>query len=206
MWTSGGAADDIVPDGFSSKIKWRLLKRWFAPEKTINRKLYSSLGPGGDETELGSWARFKRYLLRRWLPEIRLMRRQSDDVATAEIAEQGLSTSAPASLRYQHGTITELAKVSTPVAMADGEPNAVQQITTYGLQPHSARDQRKRSSSVGGSTPGRRSEERPSSRGSSGIMFEERNLSDTESDAGEGAPSEQSERARSGSVVKRQTE
>jgi hypothetical protein len=184
MWTSGGAVEDIEPVDFSSQLKWRLLKRWFSPEKTIDKRLYSSL----DEEEFGNWARIKKYFLKRWLPTIRVKPRPDDAISMAEMEEQGLISSAPASLRYHPGTISELAKMSTPVAMADAEPTAVQQISTLGLRPMSLEERRPSSS---GSERGRRrsSGERPSSRGSSGVMIEERNLSDTESDneAGEGA-------------------
>ena len=183
MWTSGGAVEDIEPVDFSSRLKWRLLKRWFSPGKTIDKKLYSSL----DEEEFGNWARIKKYFLKRWLPTIRVGPRSDDAISMAEMEEQGLVSSAPASLRYHPGTISELAKMSTPVAMADAEPTAVQQISTLGLRPVSLEGRRPSST---GSEKGRRSSgERPSSRSSSGVMIEERNLSDTESDndAGEGA-------------------
>lgn len=196
MWSGGGALDGVEPETWTDKIKWKLLKRWFAPEKTINKKLYTSLGPGGDDADIGSWAQIKKYLLFRWLPDINLKRRPDTDLATAEIAEQGLSTSAPASLHYEPGTVTELAKMSTPVAIADAEPHALQQISAHGLHPHGGRESTGRRRSSGG----RYSEEgRPGSRGSSGIMFEERNLSDTESDAGEGASTEYLEVSRKGS-------
>ena len=176
--------EDIEPVDFSSRFKWRLLKRWFSPEKTVDKKLYSSL----DEEEFGVWARTKKYLLKRWLPTIRVRRRQDDAIDLAGMEEQGLASSAPASLRYHPGTINELAKLSTPVAMAEAEPTAVQQISTLGLRPLSLTERRPSSA---GSERGRRrsSGERPSSRGSSGVMIEERNLSDTEesdAEAGQG--------------------
>ena len=187
LWSSSsGAVDDVEPIGFVDKMKWQLLRRWFAPDKTINKRLYSTLLPDGDSADLGAWASVKRYLLRRWLPAIRFRPRTDDPISLAEIGgDQGISTSAPASLHHESGTINELAKMSTPVAMADAEPTAVQQISTLGLRPLSLQERRP-SSSAGGPTP-RHSEERPGSRGSSGIMIEERNLSDSESDAGEGA-------------------
>ena len=188
MWTSGGAAASVEPEDWSSRLKWRLIRNWFAPDKTISKQLYSSLGPTADDADLGGWARFKKRLLHRWLPQIRFKERTEDEAAEVEMAEQGISTSAPASLRYEPATITQLAKMSTPIAMADAEPNAVQQITTYGLQPLSARVKRKRSGSAGSV---RHSEERPSSTGSSGIMLEERNISDSESDIGEDASAQQ---------------
>jgi len=68
-------------------------------------------------------------------------------------------------------TINELAKASTPLAVAEAEPTALQQISRIGLSPPS---------SAARATSPRHSEERPSSW--SGMMFEERNWSDSESD------------------------
>ncbi|WPH00093.1 Hypothetical protein R9X50_00291600 [Acrodontium crateriforme] len=179
LWShTNGATEDIQPTGFVNKIRWRLLKHWFAPDKTIDKKLYSSLADS-ESADLGSWAKFKRYLLRRWLPEI-----QNDEAIKAQdaidLAEIGSNRPSFHSMRYDTATIQELAKMSTPVVIADAEPSAVQKISAYGLRPLSLQERR---SSAG--SP-RHSEERPSSRGSSGIMIEERNLSDSESDAGEG--------------------
>ena len=81
IWSKAGAVEDIEPTGMINRLKWRLLKRWFAPEKTINKKLYSSLAPGGDDTDLGAWARCKRYLLQRWLPQILASRKSGDGIA-----------------------------------------------------------------------------------------------------------------------------
>ena len=79
-------------------------------------------------------------------------------------------------------------KVSTPIAVADAEPTAVQQISTLRVQPlNAAQERRRRSSSLANRTRLRHSAETPGSRNSSGIIVEERNLSDSESDAGEGA-------------------
>lgn len=179
MWTAGGAVDDIEPSDFSSRLKWRLLRRWFSPDKTINKRLYSTL----EANELGAWARIKESLLRRWLPTIRVKRRPSDAVALGEIAEQGQASSAPASIRYEPGAINELAKMSTPIAVAEAEPTAIQQLSTMNLRRLSLPNRRQSSADA---ERGRRrsSGERPSSRGSSGVMIEERNLSDTESEVG----------------------
>jgi hypothetical protein len=187
LWSSAGAAEDVEPRGTINKFKWRLLKRWFAPEKTINKKLYSSLSPEGDDTELGSWARYKRHLLRTWLPQIRADQKKTaaDAVGLAELGVP--SSSSRISLHSMHSepvpTIGQLAKASTPLAMADAEPSAVQQISRMGLQPVV----RSRRASSGSPRHSGEEGERPGSRGSSGIMIEERNLSDSESDAGEGA-------------------
>jgi hypothetical protein len=174
----------VEPVGFTSKLKWRLLTRWFAPDKTINKRLVSS----DDDTDLGGWARFKRYLLRRWLPTIHLQDKPGNAVPMSELGEQEeeRTQSAPPSLmHHQPDAINELARMSTPVVVAEAEPTAVQQMATAGLRPLGVNGKSRRTSSA--PTSPRQSEDRPSSRGSSGIMIEEKNLSDSESDAGEAA-------------------
>ncbi|KAK4556046.1 hypothetical protein LTR86_006742 [Recurvomyces mirabilis] len=194
LWSGSGAAEDIEPQGLVSRLKWRLLKQWFAPEKTINKKVYSSLSPDGDDAELGSWARTKRYLLRRWLPGIRRSQipNPGNTLAMAELGRT--SRTSIHGTRSEPTAIHELAKSSTPLAIAEAEPSALQQISTLGLRPLSLTERRTSVGSsigmnFGASGGGRRhsSEERPSSRGSSGIMIEERNFSDSESEAEGGA-------------------
>lgn len=179
MWSSKGAIDEIEPTGLANRLKWQVLKRWFAPDHTINKKLYSSLAPGGEDTELGAWARVKRYFLLRWLPQILAERRLGDPVAMAEV---GSSRASLHTLHTEPAAFNELMQMSTPLAMASAEPTAIAQISTYGLRPLSLTERRTSSG-----TPKQSIEERPSSRGSSGIMIEERNFSDSESEAGEGA-------------------
>ena len=178
LWSSTGAMDEVQPTGAVNRAKWRLLKYWFARERTIDKKLYSSLVPEGDDAELGTWPRCKRYLLVRWLPQILA---EGAPVDTVAMAEMGSSRPSMQTVHSEPAAINKLAKISTPVAMADAEPMAVQQISTYGLRPLSLTERRTSSG-----TP-RHSEDRPSSRGSSGLMIEERNLSDSESEAEEGA-------------------
>ncbi|KAK5168798.1 uncharacterized protein LTR77_006107 [Saxophila tyrrhenica] len=191
LWSSSGASNDAEPLHFTDKLKWRLLRRWFAPEKTINKQLYSNIA-GGDDSDLGAWARFKRRLLSRWLPTIRLRYKPGDTVPLSELTShddgpEQTHSAPPSLLKYQPTTINALAKVTTPIAVADAEPTAVQQMATAGLQPMGlqGRKESRRTSSAPASP--RISEERPGSRGSSGIMIEERNLSDDDSDAAEGA-------------------
>lgn len=154
--------------------------------------MYQSLVPDGDEdADFGTWDHIKKRLLKRWLPMIRFQNQAGDDVPMADV-EQAISTSAPASLRYESGVVTKLAKASTPIAIAEAEPSAVQQMTTVTLDPlnaHLDTAGRRRSSVDSGFR--RQSEDRPSSRRSSGVMFEERAFSDSESDVGGGAPSSQ---------------
>jgi hypothetical protein len=169
-----------------NRLKWHLLKRWFAPEKTINKKLYSSLTPDNDDADdLGLWERCKRYLLLRWLPEILSSeRRATDPVALAELGSRRTSLHSRLSGEIAEDALSELAKYSAPVAIANAEPEAAQPVAIYGLRPLNLAERRRAS---GGSSPrASTDEQRPSSRGSSGIVIEERNLSDSESDAGEG--------------------
>lgn len=189
MWTSTGAVDDLQPAGLTNKIKWRLIRRWFAPERTINQRQYQSLIPEGDDddADFGTWDLVKKRLLHRWLPRLRFQNQAGDEVPMADV-EQGVSTSAPLSLQH----VTKLAQASTPIAIAEAEPSAVQQLTSVGLEPMNAHmDQAGRRRSSVGSVNGRYSEDKPSSRRSSGVMFEERAFSDSESDAGGGVSSSQ---------------
>lgn len=183
LWTANqGAVDDVKPEGLINRLKWRLLKRWFAPNKTINKRLYSSLMPQGETDELGTLDRCKRYLLLKWLPQI--LRETAGAEEDVEMGSRRASLiSSSGGHNDKDGVIIELAKSSTSVALADAEPAPAQQVWAYGgLQPLFPRVPRasgsaeKRSSSI----------TRPGSRGSSGIMVEERNLSDSESEVGEG--------------------
>lgn len=172
FWTSTGAVESVEPEGFWGRMKWRLIKRWFSRERTIDKRLYSALAPDDQRSELGAWAAFKQQLLLRWLGEIRVSQRQTDAL---ELAEVGGSSGSEA--HYEMESVNELAKHSTPLAVAEAQPTAVAPMSTYGLRPLTPEERRQSLTSEG----------RPSSRGSSGIMIEERNLSDSESDAGEGA-------------------
>ena len=169
LWTSTGAAEGVEPVGFMNRQKWRLLRYWFAPERTVDQQMYSSLAPKAVSAELGAWAGFKRYLLYRWLGQIKFNTIPEENLDDEEAGTNTvLNNNTP---KIETGTINELAKFSTPIAMADAEPAAIQPLATIGLRPLKVRDN---------GTP-RNSEDRPSS-ASSGIIFEERNLSDSESD------------------------
>ncbi|KAF2718442.1 hypothetical protein K431DRAFT_348692 [Polychaeton citri CBS 116435] len=179
LWSERGALSSVQPDSWTTKMKWQLLRRWFAPDRTIDRRLGSSIE---DEADLGAWARLKWYLLKRWLPDVNMYRRLPDEENTGEDAGNGGRDSMSASRlatanahKPSSPVIQELAKFSTPVLIADSEPSAVQTTEVYGLRPLNLNrlDLNRRRHS---------SEERPGSRASSGMMIEERNLSDSETD------------------------
>ncbi|GAB1725678.1 hypothetical protein NU195Hw_g4836t2 [Hortaea werneckii] len=189
LWSSRGAVEDVEPKRWNNRIKWKLLRTWFSPERTIDKRLYTSLTSDGDESELDTWARCKHTLLKRWLPQIlaenrhdRLRRRPtSDPVALAEIGRQ--HNHSVHSIHSEPVTVAELAKMSTPLAVADAQPGAVQQMSIYGLGPSTWAPPGSESS-----VPRHSDELVPSGGGDgSGLMIEERNLSDSSSDAKEGA-------------------
>ena len=167
LWSATGAAEAIEPIGLLDRQRWRLLRYWFAPERTIDQQMYSSLAPQAVSAELGAWAGFKRYLLYRWLTSIKF------NIITEHAAEEGGAgtSSGVDAPTIETTTIHELAKFSTPVVMADADPEAVQPLATMNLRPLTRRNY---------DSP-RHSEDRPSS-ASSGIIFEERNLSDSDSE------------------------
>ncbi|SMR56379.1 unnamed protein product [Zymoseptoria tritici ST99CH_3D1] len=183
LWTRSGAAPNIEPIKRSHRLKWRLIKRWFTPTETETAGLhrYAALTPDeqiSGDTSINTWTAIKRKLLMRWLGQIsnHLDMHSGDADDGLDLAEMGASmnpsiaTTAQSSLHAVH----ELVNTSTPISVAEAEPSAVASIGGSGLRPLVKGERRQ-------------SEERPGSRGSSGIMLEERNLSDSESDAGEHA-------------------
>ena len=67
LWSRVGPRDYVQPKGRVAKIKWLLIRRWSAPEKTIKA------APGRESTpedDLGAVSKLKRYLIRRWTSQI----------------------------------------------------------------------------------------------------------------------------------------
>jgi hypothetical protein len=161
LWSRRGPRDGIIPIGFFSATKWRLVTTWFAPDRTILSRGYDP----GDE-ELGVWSRIKRALVRRWLGQITVM-----PMTTAAASAPDLE-SAASGLNTELGAIRELLSLATPVAMADGEPTAASRI---GANVPLARLR---------SLSPTRSDGRPGSRqtsgGGSGVMVEEKGASEDE--------------------------
>lgn len=220
IWSSRGAIPTVAPKGLLNRLKWRLIRTWFAPKKTVDRRLYSSLAPegsGDDDADIGAWARVKRLLLKRWLPGIladtQSTKDDGDPISLAEIGglpfPQQLSSTShntfpDTQTQTQTQTLAHLAQTSTPLFLAEAEPAALQQqpqqrhhhqqqqqqLSEYGLQRLHlvARGGGAGFGSGSGSnTPRQSLEGRPSSCGSSGLMIEEMNLSDSDNEAGEGA-------------------
>jgi hypothetical protein len=108
LWSLVGPRTYVKPKGLFSRIKWRLIRSWFQPSKTIIAK------PWSDINDMGMVARIKHWLARHWLKEIRIDP-STDPLSAAEMG-QGVDG--------DFGAVFELIGVSTPVAMADGDPSA----------------------------------------------------------------------------------
>jgi len=168
LWSRGGPRHHIQPVGLFSKLKWRLLRNWFDPKKTLKLTLKDPDEETGD-SGLGAWARFKRMLARRWLGSIRVDRRFSDtDVELGEV----------------EGAVTELLAQTTPAGFVDQKKASfpVASVTMANLQKLSP-PLRGRSRSRGRGRRGS-SVRHSSSGGSSWVMVEERDLDDELEDAG----------------------
>ncbi|KAF2083625.1 hypothetical protein K490DRAFT_151, partial [Saccharata proteae CBS 121410] len=64
LWSRNGPRDWVRPVGWQSRVKWRLLRRWFAPERTVRAPQPNPV------IDIGVWARVKQSLVRRWLGQI----------------------------------------------------------------------------------------------------------------------------------------
>jgi hypothetical protein len=175
LWSRNGPRDTVVPEGYFSKFKWRLLTSWYAPSKTIARRTYDPT-----DVELGAWGRLKRYLVRRWLGDIRVARGSTElDTELGEVGPDG-----------DLGTVNELISFSQPIATAAAEPVAA----TVGAMLSRAKSSRRgKSHSRSHSSSPRLTEERPGSAGKqasgSGIMIDERSSNDG-NEASEAEPSD----------------
>ena len=161
----------MKPAGLYSNLKWRLLNIWFDPRKTIRKPSGDPDEDGGD-SGLGSWARFKRMLARRWLGSIK-MRPFSD--ADAEAAQ------ASSLLNNDLSAVQELVALTTPQLAAEADPatGPVTRVNLEKLSPPPVNRVRDRSHSPHSAARASAASARPSSSGgSSGWMVEERDLRD----------------------------
>ncbi|KAI9697527.1 MAG: hypothetical protein M1820_007793 [Bogoriella megaspora] len=162
LWTRSGPRRSVRPQGFVSSIQWRLLELWFAPEKTIRLRTVDQDEDGS--SDLGTWARAKRNLARRWLRSIKIRKDGSEEEGQANLQDRSSD---------DLGAVTELLEVATPVAMANAEPTALNGLRgsddamSYRLSPPIGFMGRMRSVSE-------------ASRDSSGIIEEEKGNSDEE--------------------------
>lgn len=171
LWTRRGPRQGIVPIGWWSSLKWRLLSSWFSDSKL---KLTPNYDPAIEE--FGAWSRTKRYLARRWLATLPTMPIETlpHTVSPGEHTPFALSPSTK-----ELGAVGELLSIATPVAIAELDPTAASKL-----------QQRVPIERLRSLSP-TRSEGRSSGRGSSdggdgGVMVEEKGVSEDERSGDEG--------------------
>ncbi|KAJ9648849.1 hypothetical protein H2199_000762 [Coniosporium tulheliwenetii] len=144
LWTRAGPRTNIEPQGFSSRMKWRLILNWYAPNKTTLAPSYEL------REEIGVWSRFKRYLVWRWLGQMKFVTASS--IANVELGKDSILGSNP-------NTNHVLNPFVTPLTATEAQPPNPYSTTSP------SRHLRPASASSGPS--------RPSSAASTGVMIEE---------------------------------
>jgi len=77
LWSRAGPRNYVQPKGRVSKIKWWLMLHWMSPKRLLPPR-----PPAGqilDNEPVGAYNRLKRYLVRKWTPEIELIGGPSPD-------------------------------------------------------------------------------------------------------------------------------
>lgn len=168
LWTRGGPIENVRPAGFFDRLRWRLLLRWFDPKHTVNLKPSDPDEDAGG-SDLGTWARVKRLLARRWVRTIKI-----DAEATPSMIEMGT----PEHVEDNGGAIHRLVNSTTITGTAAASPTdtaaAARQTIPSAIQrqyPHVFPESR---------TDPEGAPTRPSSSGSSGMIVEERDFDDVE--------------------------
>ncbi|KAG0643438.1 hypothetical protein HOY80DRAFT_1007433 [Tuber brumale] len=77
LWSRAGPCNYVRPKGRVSKIKWWLMLRWMSPKRLLPPR-----PPAGQilaDEPIGAYNRLKRYLVRKWTPEIEVIRGPAPD-------------------------------------------------------------------------------------------------------------------------------
>jgi hypothetical protein len=182
LWSRHGPRTDLVPLGWLSSIRWRLVSTWFAPDRTIAAKGYD---PGDDE--LGVWSRVKRLLVRRWLGHIKIMPTPQASHSVPDLES--------AAFERDLGAVGELLSLATPVGIAEVAPGAASRIQRNiplrrlrSLSP--TRSDGGIASASGSMRPGS-GVGRPASGGGSGVMVDESGVSEDERSDADGGEEDQ---------------
>jgi hypothetical protein len=135
LWSRSGPRDDVVPVGWWAGVKWRLITRWFGEDKV---KLGKSVDGGEDFGVIG---RIRRALVRRWLGELAVMPLPQQSLLSSEKLDHHERSSSRSSVRSEvqsftiqpfepkdGGAVAELARLATPVALADADPTAASRL------------------------------------------------------------------------------
>lgn len=153
LWSRSGPRDDVVPVGWWAGFKWRLITRWFGEEKVRPGRSVDGSGNGTGGEDFGVVGRCRRALARRWLGELAVMpiphhpspsqnekpvpssssqRSSSRSSVRSEVASCMLTTTANTTTQEisdkKFGAVAQLARVATPVALADADPTAASRM------------------------------------------------------------------------------
>ena len=71
LWSNAGPHNHVRPKGRVSKIKWRLMVHWMSPKRLLPPKPLAGQILGNEP--FGAYNRLKRYLVRKWTPEIEMI-------------------------------------------------------------------------------------------------------------------------------------
>ncbi|KAI9837856.1 MAG: hypothetical protein M1819_006790 [Sarea resinae] len=167
LWSRKGPRTDIPePRGFTNKLKWYLIRHWTWPHKTTSAVSAND----EDANSMGAWFRFKRFMIKRW---------------TAEIQETmdpfyGFQSGEPASLEAAFPIAEDASIVSNGVGKAiellamPGTTVLEDQQGGFPKLPLSPKIRVERPVPAGRPGTGEYSHSRGSSRGSDGVMVEEK--------------------------------
>ncbi|CUS11241.1 unnamed protein product [Tuber aestivum] len=71
LWSRAGPRNYVQPKGRASKIKWWLMLHWMSPKRLLPPR--PPAGQALDDEPIGAYNRLKRYLVRKWTPEIEVI-------------------------------------------------------------------------------------------------------------------------------------
>lgn len=114
LWSRMGPRDYVVPDGILARLKWRFIKTWSAPERTILMDTDGSDGSGGD---MGTMFKIKQYLIRRWTSQLR-----NNRAVKATALEDGLIVPEDETASDTHSIVTEGLAGATELLVVPATP------------------------------------------------------------------------------------
>lgn len=127
LWSRSGPRDYILPKSRLGKIKWFLIRRWSAPERTIR----SDHERGTDaQDDLGTVSKMKRYLIKYWTEQIAATHdidQSTLDLEAGELVDDDDDVVGDGD--GNHGNGGDYGKADDIHIVADGLANATEMLT-----------------------------------------------------------------------------
>ncbi|KAF8424156.1 hypothetical protein EV426DRAFT_548723, partial [Tirmania nivea] len=82
LWTRQGPREYIVPADWASRVKWRLIKHWAKDDSR-------AMKPGAVDEPIGGWERIKRWLMKKWTREIKIVKKYGVGIGTRRLLGGG---------------------------------------------------------------------------------------------------------------------